>query len=111
MAENTMEITVYAKKRQTRDGKESFFSYLTTLKKKDGSPCTCAVKFAAPAKNPDPLECPMNIIVRKEDCNMVVEPYTNDRTGETKDSYRLWIKNFEMGSPYVDYSMDDFIFN
>ena len=109
MTENTMEITVYAKKRQTRDGKKSFFSYLTTLKKKDGSPCTCAVKFAAPAENPDPLECPMNIVVRKEDCNMVVEPYTNDRTGETKDSYRLWIKKFEMGSPYVDHSMADFI--
>lgn len=103
-----MEITIYAKKRQTRDGKKSFYSYLTTLKKKDGSPCTCSVKFAIPAENPDPLACPMNICIRKEDCNMVVEPYTN-KDGETKDSFRLWIKNYTPGSAYVDHSMDEFM--
>ena len=105
----TMEITIYAKKRQTRDGKKSFFSYLTTLKKKDGSPCTCAVKFATPAENPDPLSCPLNIVIKKEYCNMVVEPYTNDKTGEVRDSYRLWIKDYSIGSPYVDHSMDEFM--
>ena len=104
-----MEITIFAKKRQTRDGKKYFFSYLTTLKKKDGSPCTCVVKFATPAENPDPLLCPMNIVVDKSDCNMVIEPYTNERTGEVKDSYRLWVKNYKPGSPYVDHSMDDFM--
>lgn len=104
-----MEITIFAKKRQTRDGKKYFFSYLTTLKKKDGSPCTCAVKFAAPAENPDPLLCPMNIVVDKSECHMVIEPYTNERTGEVKDSYRLWVKNYKPGSPYVDHSMDDFM--
>ena len=104
-----MEITIFAKKRQTRDGKKYFFSYLTTLKKKDGSPCTCAVKFASPAENPEPLLCPMNIVVDKSDCNMVIEPYTNERTGEVKDSYRLWEKNYKPGSPYVDHSMDDFM--
>ena len=104
-----MEITIFAKKRQTRDGKKYFFSYLTTLKKKDGSPCTCAVKFASPAENPDPLLCPMNIVIEKNDVNMVIEPYTNERTDEVKDSYRLWIKNYKPGSPYVDHSMDDFM--
>lgn len=108
MAENTMEICIYAKKRQTRDGKKSFFSYLTTLKKSDGSPCTCAVKFAQPAGDPDPLECPMNIIIRKEDCNMVTENYTDNKTGEVKPSFRLWIKDYKPGSPYVDHSMDEF---
>ena len=104
-----MEITIFAKKRQTRDGKKYFFSYLTTLKKKDGSPCTCAVKFASPAENPDPLSCPMNIEIEKNDVNMVVEPYTNERTGEVNDSYRLWVRNYQLGSPYVDHSMDDFM--
>lgn len=104
-----MEITIYAKKRTTRDGKKTFFSYLTTLKKKDGSPCTCAVKFAQPAENPDPLDCPINILVDRKDCNMSVEPYTNERTGQIQNSYRLWIKNYTVGSPYVDHSMDDFM--
>lgn len=104
-----MEITIYAKKRTTRDGKKTFFSYLTTLKKKDGSPCTCAVKFAQPAENPDPEDCPLNIIVERKDCNMSVEPYTNERTGQIQNSYRLWIKNYVVGQPYVDHSMDDFM--
>lgn len=109
MEERKMEITIFAKKRQTRDGKKSFFTYLTTLVKKDGSPVTCAVKFAAPADPPDPLSCPLNIIVAKDDCNMVIEPYTNDKTGETRDSFRLWVKNYVIGSPYIDHSMDDFM--
>lgn len=104
-----MEITIFAKKRQTRDGKKSFYSYLTTLTKKDGSPLTCAVKFAAPAENPDPLDCPINIIVEKGDCNMSIEPYTNDKTGEVRESYRLWVKNYTPGTPYVDHSMDEFM--
>ena len=104
-----MEITIFAKKRQTRDGEKSFYSYLTTLVKKDGSPCTCAVKFAQPAKNPDPLDCPMNIEIEKADVNMVIEPYTNEKTGEVKDSYRLWVKAYKPGHPYVDHSMDDFM--
>ena len=104
-----MEITIYAKKRTTRDGKKTFFSYLTTLKKKDGSPCTCAVKFAQPAENPDPMDCPINILVDRKDCNMSVEPYTNERTGQIQNSYRLWIKNYTIGTPYVDHSMDDFM--
>lgn len=104
-----MEITIYAKKRTTRDGKKTFFSYLTTLKKKDGSPCTCAVKFAQPAENPDPEDCPLNILVERKDCNMSVEPYTNERTGQIQNSYRLWIKNYTIGTPYVDHSMDDFM--
>ena len=103
-----MEITVYAKKRQTRDGKKSFFSYLTTLKKSDGSPCTCAVKFAGDAENPDPLSCPINIVVDKQDCNMAVEQYTDNKSGEVKDSYRLWVKKYRPGTPYVDRSMDEF---
>ena len=102
-----MEITIFAKKRTTAQGK-TFFSYLTTLTRKDGTPCTCAVKFAAPAENPDPLDCPCNILVEKEDCNMAVEDYT-DKNGEVKKSYKLWIKAYKTGSAYVDHSMDEFM--
>lgn len=103
------EIAIFAKKRQTRDGKKSFFTYLTTLTKNDGTPVTCAVKFAAPAENPDPLSCPLNITVHKEDCNMSVEDYISEKTGEIRPSYRLWIKRYGIGTPYVDHSMDDFM--
>ena len=104
-----MEITIFAKKRQTQDGRKSFFSYLTTLTRKDGTPCTCVVKFAAPAEAPDPLNCPCNIQVDKADCNMAVEDYTDSKSGEVRKSYKLWVKNYKPGSAYVDHSMDDFM--
>ena len=104
-----MEITIFAKKRTTADGRKTFFSYLTTLTRKDGTPCTCAVKFAAPAEAPDPLDCPCNILVEKDACNMAVEDYTDSKTGEVKKSHKLWVKAYEIGSPYVDQSMDEFM--
>lgn len=104
-----MEITIFAKKRTTADGRKTFFSYLTTLTRKDGTPCTCSVRFAAPAENPDPLDCPCNILVEKDDCNMSQELYTDKKTGEERTSFKLWIKNYKPGSAYVDHSMDDFI--
>lgn len=105
----SQEITIFAKKRTTADGRKSFYSYLTTLTRKDGTPCTCGVKFAAPAEAPDPLDCPLNIVVEKADCNMSEENYTNSKTGEPSKGYKLWIKNYKAGSPYVDHSMDDFM--
>lgn len=102
-----MEITIFAKKRQTQDGRKSFYTYLTTLTKKDGSPVTCAVKFTGDAEQPDPLSCPQNIIVNTKDCNMSKEDYT-DKNGEKHTAFRLWVKRYEPGSEYVDHSMDEF---
>lgn len=104
-----MEISIFAKKRITADGKKSFFSYLTTLVRRDGTPCTCVVKFVQPAEAPDPLDCPCNIVVTKDDCNMTQESYTDKKSGEVRTSYKLWIKKYSAGSPYVDHSMDDFM--
>ena len=104
-----MEITIFAKKRTTADGRKTFFSFLTTLTRKDGTPCTCAVKFTAPCEAPDPIDCPMNILVEKDACNMSQEDYTDKTTGETRKSYKLWVREYRAGSPYVDHSMDDFM--
>ena len=103
-----MEITLFAKKRQTSDGRKSFYSFLTTLTRKDGTPCVCSVKFTAPAEEPEPFDCPMNIIVDKADCNLANEKYT-DKFGVEKVSHKLWIKRYTAGSPYVDKSLDDFV--
>lgn len=103
-----MEITLFAKKRQTADGRKNFYSFLTTLTRKDGTPCVCSVKFTAPAEEPEPFDCPMNIIVDKADCNLANEKYT-DKQGFEKVSHKLWIKRYSKGSPYVDKSLDDFV--
>lgn len=104
-----MEITIFAKKRTTSDGRKTFFSYLTTLTRKDGTPCTCSVRFTDQAEAPDPLNCPCNILVDKGDCNMSKEDYTDAKTGETRVSHRLWVKKYRPGSEYVDHSMDEFV--
>lgn len=104
-----MEITLYAKRRTTADGKKSFFSFLTTLTKKDGTPLTCSVRFTGNDNSePDPDECPMNIIIEKGDCNLSSEKYTDNKTGEVRDSFRLWVKKWSPGSPWRDTSMDEF---
>lgn len=102
-----MVITIYAKRRVTRDGSKSFYSYLTTLTRKDGTPLTCSVRFSG-EKEPDPAECPMNIDIDKGDCNLASEKYTDVKTGEERSSYRLWVKKWKPGPEYRDTSLDDF---
>ena len=110
-----MEITVFAKKRQTKTGK-IFFNYLSTLHKKDGTEVSCDVKFREDAGQPKPEQCPINIVVDKGDCNLVNRKYsrreTDEFTGEvvTMESMRptLWVSAWKQGSAYVDHSMDDF---
>lgn len=111
-----MEITLFSKKRVTREGKP-FFSYLATLSRKDGSTLVCAVKFRDEAGTPKPENCPMNILVDKTKCNLsskkfqrqITDPETGEISTEQGESYTLWISSWLPGGPYVDHSMDDFV--
>lgn len=111
-----MEITVFAKKRNTTDGRV-FYTYLSTLTKKDGSTVTTQVKFRDSAGKPNPEECPMNIKFDKTDANFtskdrsedVVDEDTGEVTSKIVTSRTLWIAKWSKGSPYVDTSMDDFV--
>ena len=102
-----MEITIYAKKRNTADGKK-FYSYLSTLIRKDGTKQTVSVKFRDDAGSPKPEHCPMNIKFDKGNANMTTKEFTREDTGETAVSYTLWISAWEPGAPFVDHSLDDF---
>lgn len=102
-----MEITIFAKKRKTQDGR-SFYSYITTLPKKDGTTMTCTVKFRDDAGEPKPENCPMNIEVEKKSCNLSGRSYTREDTGEVGMSFTLWVNKWKPGSEYVDHSLDDF---
>ena len=104
-----MEITVFAKKRKTKDGR-AFFSYLSTLKKKDGTDKTVSVKFREDAGSPDARSCPMNIIVDKQDANLVSKTRIREDTGEPTETLTLWVSKWEHGTPYVDKSLDDYDF-
>lgn len=102
-----MEITIFAKKRNTKEGKQ-FFSYLTTLHRKDGSDLVAAVKFRDDCDAlPDPKSCPMNIRFDKALANLATREYTREDTGEVAKSYTLWLSGWVPGEEYVDHSMDD----
>lgn len=102
-----MEITVYAKKRNSYDGK-TFYSYLSTLTRKDGTKQTVSVKFRDEAGNPKPEKCPMNVKFDKSNANMSTKEFVREDTGEVATSYTLWVSKWEPGSPFVDHSLDDF---
>lgn len=102
-----MEITVYAKKRTTAEGK-SFFSYLSTLTRKDGTKQTVSVKFRDECGNPKPENCPMNVKFDKGSANMATREFVREDTGEVGTSYTLWVSAWEPGTPFVDRSLDDF---
>ena len=102
-----MEITIFAKKRTTGEGKV-FYSYLTTLTRKDGSQQTVAVKFRDECGHPKPEKCPINIIIDKTNCNMSTREFVREDTGEIGLSYTMWVSAWTEGAPYEDHSMDEF---
>ena len=102
-----MKITVFAKKRQSKDGR-TFYTYLSTLTKKDGGEIPCSVRFGKEIQAPKPELCPLNIIAEKSDCNLSKKKYFREETGEFFDSYTLWVNNYTLSEElFVDHSMDD----
>ena len=110
-----MEITLFAKKRSTKEGK-IFYNFLSTLTKKDGTQLLVTVRFRDDCGQPKAEACPMNILVDKKDCNLATRKFnrevTDEATGELVreqgESYTLWVSKWTPGAAYVDHSMDDF---
>lgn len=105
-----MQITIFAKRRNTKEGK-TFFQYIATLTRKDGTTETVRVAFRdadGDNKPPKPDSCPRNIVFDKHDSNMATNKYTDTNTGEIKERKTLWLTNWSEGEPYVDHSMDDY---
>ncbi len=104
-----MELTVFAKKRITREGK-TFYNYLSKVKKA-GEEITVQLKFKKAYDQPKAEECPLNILVDKKDANFTSKTIhvKDDETGEEKEYSKnvIWISDWKLGSEYVDHSMDD----
>ena len=101
------EITVFAKRRQTSEGR-TFYTFLTSMDKNDGTKCTMSVKFRDECGTPKPENCPLNIKIEKSDVNISTKEYTVPDTGEIATSRTLWVTKWENGTPYVDHSTDEF---
>ena len=104
-----MQIAIFAKKRNTKEGK-TFYQFLTTLEKKDGTTETMRVAFRDIEGNtvPKPDSCPRNIVIEKDDANVSTTKYTDNATGQLKFRKTLWVSKWESGEPYVDHSLDEY---
>ena len=101
-----MELTVFAKKRTTTEGKR-FYTYLTQLtRKKDGEHVSVQVKFPE-GLSPKAEDCPINIIVEKDKANLAMKKVETEN-GEII-SRTLWIKYYTVSdNQFVDNSLDDY---
>lgn len=101
-----MELTVFAKKRTTTEGKR-FYTYLTQLtRKEDGERVSVQVKFPE-GLAPKADECPINIIVEKDEANLATKSVKTEN-GEIT-SRTLWVKEYAVDeNPFVDNSLDDY---
>ena len=102
-----MILAIFAKRRQTKEGK-IFYNFLSTIVKRDGTEVPVRVKFRDAAGTPRPEACPLNIDIKKDDCNLATRRYIREDTGEECMSYTLWVNKWTEGPAYVDHSLDDF---
>ena len=102
-----MNLTVFAKSKTTKEGK-AFLTYFSKLTKKDGTEVSVELKFREECGAPKSFPC--NIIVDKQDANLVEKEITYEKDGEDKEALqrRMWISAWTDGEPYVDHSLDDF---
>ena len=101
-----MKIAVFSKRRTGKDGR-TFWSYFGRLTKKDGTEVPVNVKFKGDEAD-IPMYFPMNIIFEKKDGNLSQQNYTDEKTGEQRVSYTLWLNRWTC-EEYEDSSLDDFI--
>lgn len=106
-----MRVLVFAKKRQTKEGKQ-FTAYVSRLTKKDGEEITTGVKFREECGAPKMEECPCYIEIDKANANLTtkkMEITTEDGEIKEVESKTLWVSKWEMSKEkYVDTSLDDF---
>lgn len=101
-----MEITIYAKNKKTAEGR-SFRIYLSRLtNKRTGEVVPVRVNFKEGL--PLPTVFPVNIVVQKKDANLAETHYRDDE-GEERVARSLWVNAYEMGNPFEDHSLDDYV--
>lgn len=100
-----IEITIFGKRRKSKEGRE-FVTYFTELTNKNtGEVEKISVKFREECGSPKQMPC--NIRIAKGDCNIAPRHY-EDAEGVDRETKDLWVSKWEPGSEYVDHSMDDY---
>lgn len=103
-----MKINVFGKKRTSKDGR-TFYTYLSTLTKKDGSEVSVEVKFKEECGNPKNVPCTIEFDKKDANYSEKVETYVDDNMEEKETTRRrLWVNKYTE-STYIDESMNDFV--
>ncbi|MBP5442649.1 MAG: hypothetical protein J6Y60_05360 [Treponema sp.] len=110
-----MKITIYAKKRSTKEGK-TFYNYLSKLTNKNGEEIPITVHFKMSAGMPNPDDCPCVIEFDKKNANLSKKERayakTDVVTGEVIEEHyidnQLWLSDWNMIGEAEDHSLDDF---
>ena len=102
-----MQLTIFAKRAQTKEGKV-FYNYLSSLTNKlTGEVHAIRVKFRDDCGAPKPESCPRNIMVDKKNANLVTSNITKDN-GDVIVSRTMWVSAWNDGPAYVDHSLDEY---
>lgn len=102
-----MKVAVFAKKKQTKDGRP-FTSYVGKLKKKDGSELYVEIKFREECGAPKPEQLPAYIEFDKPEGNLSTRAYTTQE-GDEGVSFRLWLSGWRFSDEkFEDHSLDEF---
>ena len=102
-----MKLAVFAKKKQTKDGRP-FTAYVGKLTKKDGSDVYVEIKFREECGAPKPEMLPAYVVFDKAEGNLSTRTYT-DKEGNEGVSYRLWLSGWRFSDEkYEDHSLDEF---
>lgn len=111
-----MKITLFAKKRTTKEGKQ-FAVYLSTLTKNDGTNVPVTVHFKQSAGLPNPDKCPCVVEFDRKTANLSkkerhfakTDVVTGEMYEETAVDNQLWLSAYSiLDGEYVDNSLDDF---
>lgn len=100
-----MRVTVFSKKKTTKEGK-AFETYFGTLQKKDGTEMTTEIKFRDSVDMPDNF--PSVLVTDVRNCNLSHKKKIED-DGTFKTFPVLWVAAADQWEEYVDRSLDDFI--
>lgn len=99
-----MEINVFEKRVQPRNGAKAFYKLITRMEGKDGRVVYADVRFGRDAKAPESY--PVTLVVNKGDANLTATTVYKG-TEREREVHTLWVKKY-VEKAYIDHSLDDF---
>lgn len=104
-----MNLTIFAKNKETKDGKK-FVEYSTHIQRRDGTEQFAIVKFTRGTSVPRQEDCPLNVIINKEDASLAKKAWVSADGEKHGMNYTLWVDEWtpDTENPFRDTSLDEY---